>query len=153
MMLLMAAMACTPTSTGLGTVSKVSEGVEGDPLLVWTPTELIIQDCPLNEARSGSVEISNTGTAALSIYAIELIGDDDIFYFEKREDLEFATGVSDSYAVAATLTTNEPAEAQLRVTSNDQENRDLRITVHAWPVGYVPPADSGGSDSGGDSGG
>ncbi|HNC94532.1 MAG TPA: hypothetical protein PKY30_05415 [Myxococcota bacterium] len=153
MMLLMAWMACTPTSTGLGTVTKVSEGVEGDPVLSWTPEELIIKDCPLNEARSGSVEISNTGDAALSIYAIELIGNDDIFFFEKREDLEFAPGVSDSYAVAATLTTNEPAEAQLRVTSNDLENRDLRVLIHAWPVGYVPPEDSGGSDSGGDSGG
>ncbi|HND29662.1 MAG TPA: hypothetical protein PLA94_06660 [Myxococcota bacterium] len=99
------------------------------------------------------MEISNTGDAALSIYAIELIGNDDIFFFEKREDLEFAPGVSDSYAVAATLTTNEPAEAQLRVTSNDLENRDLRVLIHAWPVGYVPPEDSGGSDSGGDSGG
>ena len=152
MMLLMAWMACTPTSTGLGTISQVSEAEEGDPVLSWSPAELIIKDCPLNEARSGSLELSNMGDAALSIYAIELIGNDDIFYFEKREDLEFAPGVSDSYAVAATLTTNEPVDAQLRVTSNDVENRDLRIVIHAWPVGYVPPEDSGGSDSGGDSG-
>lgn len=142
-------LACTQNSTGLGTVSKGSEGVTGDPLLSWTPEEVIIQDCPLNEARSGSLEVSNSGDAALSIYAIELIGNEDIFYFDKREDLEFAPGVSDSYAIAATLTTDAPAEGELRITSNDPENRDLRVPIQAWPVGYVPPEDSGGGDSGG----
>lgn len=135
---------CTPAGTGVGIVNKSNTGAEGNAKVSWTPDELTITDCTVGQARSASVEVSSVGDANLHLYTVELIGDESIFYFQRSEDLEFAPGTSDSYPVVATLQVEEPAEATLRITTDDVDHREVRVAVHAWPVGYVPPADTGG---------
>ena len=140
---------CTQAGTGVGIIHKNSAGVEGDAKISWTPSELTITDCTVGQARSGTVELSSVGDANLHIYTIELIGSNDVFYFERQEDLEFSPGTSDSYPIAVTLQVEEAIDGELRVTTDDVDHRDVRVPVHAWPVGYVPPADTGDT---GDSG-
>lgn len=135
--------ACAQAGTGIGIVHKNSPGVEGEAKISWSPEELTITDCTVGQARSGSVEISSVGDANLHLYTIEMIGNDDVFYFVRQEDLEFAPGTKDSYPIAATLQVEEPVDGELRITTDDVEHQEVRVPVHAWPVGYVPPTDTG----------
>ena len=145
---------CGLNGTGLSSVKQPAEGVTGDIAMSVDTTEITITDCEVGLARSGEFTLTNTGTTNLTVYSIELIGDETIFYFVEQEDLEFGEGTSATYAVSATLLAAEPAEAQLRLTTDAPDSRDVRVAVHAWPVGYVPPEDTGdtGGDTGGDSG-
>jgi hypothetical protein len=143
--MLLAALACFSNNTGLGTVEQPTEGLTGNPIIEIDPTELFITDCEVGLAKSGTFTISSVGTDNLVIYTIERFGDDEIFYFEDQEDLEFAPGGGDSYPIAATLKELVPVDGEIRIVTNDVDNRDVRIPVHAWPIGYVPPEDSGDS--------
>lgn len=130
---------CGGNGTGLSNVTNTTEGALGDPVMTVDPLELFITDCAIDSARSGSVNVASAGDGDLEIYKIELLGDESIFYFIPQSDLTFSPGVSDSYAISASIDSDAPAEAELRITSNDPNMRDVRVPIHAWPVGYVPP--------------
>ena len=151
MVWLLGLIGCGLNGTGLSTVKQPAEGVTGDIAMALDTAEIFITDCEVGLARSGEFTLTNTGTTRLTVYSIELLGDETIFYFVAQEDLEFGEGTSATYPVSATLAAAEPVDAQIRLTTDAPDSRDVRVLVHAWPVGYVPPEDSG--DSGGDTGG
>lgn len=150
MVWLLGLIGCGLNGTGLSTVKQPAEGVTGEIAMSLDTTEIFITDCEIGLARSGEFTLTSTGTTNLTVYSIELIGDETIFYFVEQEDLEFGPGISGTYPVSATLATAEPVDAQIRLTTDAPDSRDVRVLVHAWPVGYIPPEDTG--DSGGDSG-
>ncbi|MFZ5479836.1 MAG: hypothetical protein ACOZNI_23935 [Myxococcota bacterium] len=138
-------IACA-TDTGVGTTPQDQEVVDGSGGIEVSPAELLIEDCDVGYAKSGSLTVTSTGDANLLIYTAGIVSGGSVFYTTADEDLEgaeLAPGQTAPITIAATLPTDEPAEGVLRLHTNDPENIDLDVVLTAWPVGYVPPEDTG----------
>jgi hypothetical protein len=148
--------ACGSNATGLSAPPDEQEGVVGTVTLSLSADQILILDAQVGYSKDAAVTATSAGDADLKVYEVNLLDNAaQIFYFEEPESqLVLAPGQSVDWRVVATLPTEEPAFATLRIRTSDPDASELRLPVAAYPIGQEPPEDTGGQDSGGqDSGG
>ena len=153
-MVLLAALIACQSSTGFSSTPPENDGVDGTPILTLSAQEVLIQDADVGFSKSGELTGTNSGDGNLKVYEVSVLDDTaQVLYFEEPEEtLTLGPAQSLTWRVVATLQEAEPASATLRIRTSDPEANDLRIPIQIYPTGYVPPEDTGGGDSGTDSG-
>jgi hypothetical protein len=145
---------CAPQDTTLGNGNDQNDVVTGTGRMQLDPEALTIQDIEVGYSKSGDFTITSVGDADFILSEAKIVADaSDVFYFDEVEDVRLAPGQSATYTVVADLDEATAADGQLRLKTNDPDASTYLLDLHAWPLGYVPPEDTGGGDSGGDSGG
>lgn len=144
MLLLVTILACSGNNTGFSTNPGQVDGPSGDGSAVISPLELVWTDLELGYSYSQELTIESAGTGDLIVYDLRVTTDPaDAFFFDDVEDFVLPTGESASFPVVADLEVAEAATGTLRVKTNDLENIEVLIPLTAYPVGYVPPDDTG----------
>lgn len=82
--------------------------------------------------------ITNIGDNNLAISTLDIADSGGgVFFTEEQDDLIIAPEGEKEITVVATLTAFEPGYGELRIKSNDGNNRDLRLPLCAFPKDYV----------------
>ncbi|MGC6506896.1 MAG: hypothetical protein ACON4U_00695 [Myxococcota bacterium] len=126
---------------------------QGVGQLTWSPEILIITGVQAGFAQSGQITLSSTGDNTLRIDSITLSNaGSGVFYVEERSNLNLAPGQDTTVDVVANFDSSGFAKGEVRIRSNDGENRDLRIPVCAITADYTEPynctEDSSSMDTG-----
>jgi hypothetical protein len=152
---LLALVGCGAPDTTLSIPGKDGEMATGSGKLEIDKSEITIDAIQGTYSKSEAFTVTSIGDANLLIYEIRLVANpDEVFFFDEVDDVEHANGQAASYSVVARYDT-EPgfaADGELRLRTNDPDNAQLIVPLHAYPEGYVPPEDTGGG-TGGDTGG
>lgn len=105
---------------------------QGVGQIQWEPAYLLITDVQNGVAKSGTITLTSIGDNTLRIDSIGLSNaGDGVFYAEEKDDLSLAPDQTTSIEVVAGFDATGFAEGEIRVRSNDADNRDLRIPVCA----------------------
>ena len=120
---------------------------QGVGKLQWDPAYLLITDVQNGVAKSGTITITSIGENTLRIDSIGLSNaGDGVFYAEDKEDLSLAPDQTTNIEVVASFDSTGFAEGEIRVRSNDADNRDLRIPVCAVSEGFTEEYSCGETD-------
>ncbi len=147
MFLLSILVACGGDSSFTGR-SKVPDAPDGDAVLQLEPAEVTIEDIDPLYAKSGTVTLTSIGTGDLLVYEARMVENPDgVFFFETVEtsdDMSIAVGASVTWYVTATLQEPTAVDGTLRIRTNDPAATNVLVPVHARPLGWVDPGDTGG---------
>jgi hypothetical protein len=151
MLLLPLLVACGGDASFVGR-TKVPDAPDGDAVLQLEPAEVFIEEIDPLYAKSGTLTLTSTGTADLLVYEARMVENPDgVFYFETVEtndDMAIPAGATVTWYVTATLSGPVAADGTLRIRTNDPAATNVLVPVHARPVGWVDPGDTGGADTG-----
>ena len=138
-------MACSGQSSTFSSKGDDNSTLDqGVGQLTWSPEVLLIADVQLGIAQAGTLTITSSGDNTLRIDSISLSNaGDGVFYVEDRSDLNLAPEQETTVDVVANFDNIGFAEGELRIRSNDADNRDLRIPVCAVTEGYPDPYSCG----------
>lgn len=144
---------CGPQDTAFSNGNGDPDLPTGTGRMEIDKTEILVENINVGYSQSEQFTIKSVGDANLLIYEIRVVTDvDDVFFFDEVEDLEFPPGQEETYSVVADLEVDAPSDGELRIRTNDRDYANLIVPLHAWPEGYVPPEDTGGGDTGEDTG-
>ncbi len=108
---------------------------QGSGAMTITPAELTIPVDAPGVLYSGSIVIASVGKANLQLYQVGLSESaDGLFGMEIAEDVILAPGTDKTFTVTAILDTGEIAEGEVRISSNDAAQLEVRVPIHATPT-------------------
>ena len=132
-------IACVTGDQTFGAVNEVTGQDQGLAKLEYQPSEIIFTDVDVDFLSSGTLTISSVGDGALSIDKVDITNSaDGAFYMDEAstEDLSLLPEISRDFIVTVLMETADVYLGELRVRSNDEDYRDLRIPLCAFPSGY-----------------
>ena len=148
-------IACGQGDQTFGAVKEVSGQDQGTAMMTIEPSEILFQNVKVGMTSGESLVITSVGDGTLAIDSVDITNSaDGAFYLgvSSPEDLVLEPGVSSEIDATVTIQTAEVHIGEMRVRSNDEDNRDVRIPLCAFPEGYqgdiACPADED-EDSGG----
>ena len=142
-------LACAGNDTNFNGKVDVPDLVSGTAVAVVDPVEIVISDIDPAYSKGGQVTVRSAGDADLNIYGAQLVDNPDgVFFFQPVNELVLTTGNQVSWTVVATLPGPVAYDGLLRVRTNDPNQTNLLIPVHARPLGWVEPQDTASSDTG-----
>ena len=152
-------MACTGQNNTFSSKGDDNSTLDqGVGQLTLSPEILIITDIQAGIAQAGQLTLSSTGDNTLRIDSISLSNaGGGVFYVEERSNLNLSPGQETTVDVVANFVGSGFAEGEVRVRSNDADNRDLRIPVCGVTADYTeqyscgeenPTTDTGNADTG-----
>ena len=148
-------IACGQGDQTFGAVKEVSGQDQGIAMMTIEPSEILFQEVEVGISTGEYLVITSVGDGALTIDSVDITNSvDGAFYLgtSSSEDLSLEPGISREIVATVTIQTDEVHIGEMRVRSNDEDNRDVRIPLCAFPKGYqgdiACPADEE-EDSGG----
>ena len=132
-------IACGQGDQTFGAVKEVSGQDQGTAMMTIEPLEILFEDVEVGILSSGSITITSVGDGALSIDSVDITNSvDGAFYMDSSsaEDLSLEPGITREIVATITMQTAEIHIGEMRVRSNDEDNRDVRIPMCAFPLGY-----------------
>ena len=132
-------IACTQGDQSFGAVNEVTGQDQGTALLEYSPAEIIFTDVELDFLGSGTLTITSIGDGALSIDKVDITNSaDGAFYMDEAstENLSLQPEISRDFVVTILMETAATHIGELRIRSNDEAHRDVRIPLCAFPAGY-----------------
>ena len=132
-------IACGQGDQTFGAVKEVSGQDQGTAMMTIDPLEILFQEVEVGILSSGSLVITSVGDGTLAIDSVDITNSvDGAFYMDtsSAEDLSLEAGISREIIATVTMQTAEAHIGEMRVRSNDEDNRDVRIPLCAFPVGY-----------------
>ena len=158
MFLLTSLLGCTAGETEFSDADVETNPADGTGEMAYSPAEFVFTDVEIGVTYNQELTIQSIGEANLAIYLVGLSESaDGIFYMEIAEDIILAPGTERSFPVTVTMDEANIAEGEIRISSNDSEDMELRLPITAYPVGMAtttttttttPPTATGG-DTGG----
>ena len=136
------------SNTGFNSEQDV-DPVLGDADFTFSPAEMIFTDCNPGMTYSQYLTFESTGSEELLIYGVRPTGDSQgAFSVSEESTIEVPTGGHYDALVLVVLTEDEPATAELRITTNVDDWLDFTIPLEAYPVGWTEKSSDTGSDTG-----
>ena len=132
-------IACTQGDQTFGAVNEVSGQDQGTAKLEYSPSEIIFSDVELDFLSSGTITITSVGDGALTIDKVDITNSaDGAFYMDEAstENLSLQPEISRDFVVTVLMETSAVHIGELRIRSNDEDHRDVRIPLCAFPLGY-----------------
>ena len=135
-LLLTAMIGCTAGETEFSDADVETNPAEGTGEMSYSPAEFVFTDVEIGVTYNQDLVIQSVGEANLSIYLVGLSESaDGIFYMEIAEDIVLAPGTERSFPVTVTMDEANIAEGEIRLSTNDSDNLELRLPITAYPVG------------------
>ncbi len=131
--------ACKTADQGFTTQTQDIYGDGGFASLSWGPDELVFEEITEGITYSLEINIQSTGDNTLKIDKVDITDSaDGVFYVDTSatEDIYLDPGVDRDFIVIAQTTTAGVFLGEVRIKSNDSENRDVRIPLCGFPVEY-----------------
>lgn len=151
------AAGCGGAEQGFNNDTTRSNEDAGDGVLEIDVETLIIDEVPWENgvSTSGSFTVTSAGDGVLTLYGVELADSGGgVLYMEPYDNtINLSPGTPREFIVVATLTENTRVMGAVRIQSNDGEQQLVELPVDVRPVGWEPPADTGGTDGTDGSGG
>ena len=124
--------------TGFTKATESTTIDQGFGAISWSPNILLFTDLVPNTVNSLELILISSGDNDLRIDRIDLPETaDDVFYMaEEEEDISLTPDQTKNLTVVAELTIEDAFFGELRILSNDADNRDVRIPLCAYPQGY-----------------
>jgi hypothetical protein len=138
MMTLLAALGCNGETNFTNNIDDVN-AEQGVADMQYSHEYMIFTDLDWENGISSGQGffITNVGDNNLSITTLDISDSGGgAFFVQDVEDLVLGAGLEREFTVVATLADAEPAVGELRVKSNWSGDRDLRIPLCAFPIGY-----------------
>ncbi len=104
-----------------------------------TPQVIIFTEMEDGITYSSGFTVESTGDAMLQIDKVDITNSaEGVFYIDTSttEDVNLDPGVSREFFVIAQAVTAGVYVGEARIKSNDSSNRDMRIPICAYPLGY-----------------
>ena len=131
--------ACSPTNQTFSKTGDTVYGGDGFSEIAWSPAELVFTEMDLGFTYSMEITVSSNGESALLIDKADITNSaDGVFYINtaETEDVTLSPGTERSFIVIAQATENGVYLGEARIKSNDSVNRDVRIPLCSFPIGY-----------------
>ena len=132
-------IACTQGDQTFGAVNEVTGQNQGTAQLEYSPAEIIFSDVEVEFLSSGSLTIQSIGDGALAIDKVDITNSaDGAFYMDEAstENLSLQPEITRDFVVTILMETAAVHIGELRIRSNDEDHRDVRIPLCAFPLGY-----------------
>lgn len=141
-------LACAGNDTNFNGKADEPDLVSGTAVAEVDPLEVFLTDIDPAYSKGGPVTVTSAGDADLRIYGAQMVDNPDgVFFFEPVGELVLAPGNQVSWTVVATLPGPVAYDGVLRIRTNDPTRTNLTVPVHARPVGWVEPEDTGANDT------
>ena len=148
-------IACTQGEQTFGAVNETIGQDQGLAKLEYSPEYIIFSDVTLNILSSQKLTVRSVGDGALMIDKVDISNAaNESFYMDESstEDLSLLPDVTRDFDVTVTLKTNDAQYGELRIRSNDEDNRDVRVPLCAFPAGFEGNQACGNETDTGDTG-
>jgi hypothetical protein len=132
-------VACISGDQTFGAVNEVTGQDQGTAKLEYDPAVIIISDVEVDYLSSGTIMVTSIGDGALSIDKADISNSaEGAFYMdeESNEELSLLPEVSREFIVTVLMEEAIAHYGEMRIRSNDEEYRDLRIPLCAFPIGF-----------------
>jgi hypothetical protein len=112
---------------------------QGNATIEWSPGELVVVDVEQNITFSGILTVTAAGEHNLTIEKVDITDSNDgVFYIdvESTQDIVLMPGTSRDFVVIVLVDDDELHQGEVRVRSNDADNRSVFVPICTFPVGY-----------------
>lgn len=131
--------ACSPTNQTFSKTNDTVYGADGFAEITWSPNEIVFTEMEPMITYSQEFLVTSTGDSALMIDKVDITNSaEGVFYVDTSEtqDVNLAPEVERAFIVIAQATETGVYLGEARIKSNDAVNRDVRIPLCGFPVGY-----------------
>ncbi len=132
-------LACNTADQGFSAQSQDIYADGGYAELTVSPGEVVFSEMEDGITYSTGFTVESIGETTLQIDKVDITNSaEGVFYVDTSatEDVNLDPGVSREFIVIAQATTADVYVGEARIRSNDAANRDLRVPLCAFPMGY-----------------
>ncbi len=132
-------IACNTADQGFSAQSQDIYADGGYAELTVAPNEVVFSEMEDGITYSMGFTVESVGETTLQIDKVDITNSaEGVFYIDTSatEDVNLDPGVSREFIVIAQATTAGIYVGEARIRSNDSGNRDLRVPLCAFPLGY-----------------
>lgn len=112
---------------------------QGSATIEWSPGELVVIDVEANITFAGILTVTAVGDNNLTIEQVDITNSDSgVFYIdvESTQDIVLMPDSSREFVVIVSVLDNELHQGEVRIRSNDADNRSVFVPICTFPVGY-----------------